>query len=303
MKKNIKTVTIGIPAYNEEANIGLLLDAVVQQKQKDFKLVKVIVISDASTDNTDDIVQKIGKNKKISFIKGHTRKGVSYRLNQIIKKSNSDILVILDADILPKGFYFLEKLVTPIINEEADLTSAALVEVTPANIVESILIISMQFKKQIFEEFRGGDNIYTCHGPARAFSKRLYKSLFLPQSIGQDAFTYLHCKFNQMKYCYVPKAKVIYRVPTNIGDHKKQSNRFDTSKRLFNNIFGESFVKKQYRLPFAIMLSKYSLNLWKHPIKMGLYTIIFLAMKLTFIFQSNKVSQTWEMVTSSKKLR
>ena len=58
MKKHKKlTVTIGIPAYNEEKNIGRLLRALLRQKTNGLSIKKIIVISDASTDKTSQIVR------------------------------------------------------------------------------------------------------------------------------------------------------------------------------------------------------------------------------------------------------
>jgi glycosyltransferase involved in cell wall biosynthesis len=48
MKKNM-TVTIGIPAYNEAANITSLLMALLAQNTPNFKLESIIVASDGST--------------------------------------------------------------------------------------------------------------------------------------------------------------------------------------------------------------------------------------------------------------
>jgi len=55
MKKLI-TVSIGIPAYNEEANIGKLLSSLIKQKEAGFIIKEIIVVSDQSTDKTDEIV-------------------------------------------------------------------------------------------------------------------------------------------------------------------------------------------------------------------------------------------------------
>ena len=46
------TVSVGIPAYDEEANIKSLLEAILQQRQENFILKSIIVVSDGSTDRT-----------------------------------------------------------------------------------------------------------------------------------------------------------------------------------------------------------------------------------------------------------
>jgi len=54
-------ITIGIPAYNEEKNIGNLLNDILNQKLEHNILEKILVISDNSTDKTDEIVSSFMK--------------------------------------------------------------------------------------------------------------------------------------------------------------------------------------------------------------------------------------------------
>ena len=49
---NTQSITIGIPAYNEEANIKYLLKLLLNQKIKNAAIHEVIVVSDGSTDGT-----------------------------------------------------------------------------------------------------------------------------------------------------------------------------------------------------------------------------------------------------------
>ena len=148
--KTKPTVTVGIPAYNEEKNIGNLLLELLNQKQSIFELEKVIVVSDGSTDGTVAKV-KIIKNPQVMVIDNLERKGKPYRLNQLFENSKSDTLVILDADTLLQDKLFLEKLMKPVIKQKADLTSAGIEELEPKTFIQKMLKASMDFKKFIFE--------------------------------------------------------------------------------------------------------------------------------------------------------
>jgi len=86
MKSKKLTVTIGIPAFNEEANIGFLLKDVLMQKTNSFKLTNILVSSDGSTDKTKFIVEAF-KDKRIKLLANIERKGQSYRQNQIMNIS------------------------------------------------------------------------------------------------------------------------------------------------------------------------------------------------------------------------
>ena len=53
------TVTIGIPSYNEAQNIGQLLESLLKQVSNSYILEKIIVCSDGSTDDTEQVVKKL----------------------------------------------------------------------------------------------------------------------------------------------------------------------------------------------------------------------------------------------------
>ena len=53
MRNNQKpTIEIGIPALNEEANIGYLIESLLKQDKSGYELKRILVSSDGSTDRT-----------------------------------------------------------------------------------------------------------------------------------------------------------------------------------------------------------------------------------------------------------
>src|SRR3989338_7410005 len=117
MKSPTIKVSVGIPAYNEEANIKNLLTALLGQKQDGFELLEIIVVSDGSSDKTADIVRSLN-NSLINLIEDKERLGQQARQNQILKMNGSDLLVIIEADTLPADDEFLVNLIKPLISEE-----------------------------------------------------------------------------------------------------------------------------------------------------------------------------------------
>jgi len=96
-------VSVGIMAFNEEKNIGRLLKALLSQEFKKVKIKEIIVVSDGSTDKTDEIVRRFMKKSKIvKLITRNKRKGKALAINRFIKTAKSEILVLESADTLPK---------------------------------------------------------------------------------------------------------------------------------------------------------------------------------------------------------
>ena len=91
-------VTILIAAYNEEDSIEETLKNKLDLNYPNEKL-EIIVISDGSTDRTDEIVQQY-VNKGVKLLKQEPRAGKTSALNMAVKLTESDILVFSDANSL-----------------------------------------------------------------------------------------------------------------------------------------------------------------------------------------------------------
>ncbi len=297
MKTNT-TVTIGIPAYNEAANIKYLLDELFAQDEDNFVLENVIVASDGSDDATVDIVKSYD-NSKIILFDNTDRKGQAARQNQIMQYSNSDILVLLNADIKLQDVHFISKLVNK-INEGADLVSSNMLGLPPRCFFESIITYCLELRNYSFERFNYGINVYTCHGAARAFSRRLYKVFEFGNSVGEDAHSYLFAKSKGFKYSYAANAICYIRCVSTYKDHVRQSTRNLNGMRNFRERFGEEFVNKEYRIPAKLVIKAGIVYFLKNPIKMIVYSVILVSAYISSYFIKN--SNTWVIAKSSKVL-
>lgn len=93
-------VSLIIPTYNVEKFIPETLESVRKQiaKPSDFEL---ILVDDASTDNTIEIINKEIKGmNNIKFFSRKENKGLAITRNQAIQKSKGKYIVLLDGDDL-----------------------------------------------------------------------------------------------------------------------------------------------------------------------------------------------------------
>lgn len=299
---NKSSLTIGIPAFNEEANINGLIMSIFEQEASTYYLEKIIVVVDACTDNTIEEILKI-KNRKIQLIINKQRRGKAYGLNLIAKEANTDILVHLDADILLKDKRTIENIIEPISVRGADLTSARVKEYWATSKFEEVLKISMVLKKEIFEHYNHGNNMYTCHGRARGLSKKLYKNMiFSPEIIAEDAFSYLYAVANGYKYLFAKKSNVHYRLPRTLADHKRQSVRFFNSYKQLKNIFGAKLMNTEGKLPKSIVVKYTFKYVLRYPITLFLYACILVKMKFNARIERMTTS-TWSVSKSSKSFK
>lgn len=102
-KKNITPhVCFIIPAYNEERLIEMKIQNTLELDYPADKL-EIVIVSDASSDRTDEIVRKHShKNKRIKLLRQQCRQGRTNAINLAFEKNKTEIFAISDADIMLK---------------------------------------------------------------------------------------------------------------------------------------------------------------------------------------------------------
>lgn len=99
MKKTKNSISIAIPAYNEEENMKLVLTDTLKNLPRYFKDYEIIVIDDGSTDNTGKIADKIAsKNSKTIKVIHQKNQGYSKAMLTGIKASKKDFVAYMPAD-------------------------------------------------------------------------------------------------------------------------------------------------------------------------------------------------------------
>jgi cellulose synthase/poly-beta-1,6-N-acetylglucosamine synthase-like glycosyltransferase len=95
------SISIIIPARNEEENIGACIEAILQQNYPP-ELIEVIVVDDHSTDDTAKIVKSFGKNVSYIDLSKHVGDDLnSYKKKALeigIANSKGQLIITTDAD-------------------------------------------------------------------------------------------------------------------------------------------------------------------------------------------------------------
>jgi glycosyltransferase involved in cell wall biosynthesis len=297
MKTKKYTLSIGIPAYNEESNIQNLLLQLSQQHITSLCLEKVIIYSDGSTDKTKKIASRF-RGLPIFVIAGKKRLGKANALNEIIKNISSDVLVILDADVLINDLFTIDHLATRLITDNLDLSAPRVEGLPNKSWISKMLMASLEFKLRLFELINHGNNIYTCHGRARAFSRRIYSRNIFKESINEDAYSYLYCIYHGYQYRYQNDLVIHYQLPRTHRDHALQSIRYFQSKNVSESEFGDEFVSRAYTIPKSLVMKALPLAIYKYPLLIPyIFIAVYLSIKSRF---SKRTENTWVVSQSSK---
>lgn len=107
-------ITCLIPAYNEAARIGAVLDAVAGHPM----IAEVIVIDDASTDATAAAAQREG----VELIRLEENRGKTWALSVGIAAARSGYLMLLDADLIGLTAADITALIAPVREGRAEMS-------------------------------------------------------------------------------------------------------------------------------------------------------------------------------------
>ncbi len=104
LEKEDKSIrcSIGIMAYNEEANISRTLHAVLAQQGPSMQIDEVIVVASGCTDRTVSIVSEMAlQEPRVRLYVQEKREGKASAINLFLKEATCEIAILIGADVIP----------------------------------------------------------------------------------------------------------------------------------------------------------------------------------------------------------
>jgi len=223
-------IVVVIPAYNEEKEIRTVLDSLENANYN------VIVVDDASTDNTYEVAGKsnaVVLQHLINRGQGAALKtGLTYALQQA-----ADIVVTFDADGQHQ-VADINTLVRPIIEKQAEV-------VLGSRFIAGSSAVNMPFYRKmilkmaiIFTRFASGLRITDTHNGLRAFSREALEKIRLKQDRMAHASEILDEIYkNKLSYKEVPVA--ISYTKYSITKESENKNPFAFGRILLKYLLGK----------------------------------------------------------------
>ena len=100
------TISVLMPVYNVEKYVAFAIESILSQTFEDYKL---LIIDDASTDHTLDVIYQY-HDKRIEVIKNHTNLGIANSLNKGLALIDSPYVARMDGDDIAKSTRFEKQL-------------------------------------------------------------------------------------------------------------------------------------------------------------------------------------------------
>lgn len=294
--KNTFTVSLGIMAYNEENNIGKLLEKLLLQKTNIANIIEIVVVASGCTDRTEDIVKEWNKkDERIKLIHQEKREGKASAINLFLKNAKGEIIILESADTIPAD-NAVEELVLKFIDEKVGAVGSYVI---PTKVKDNFL----GFYTNTFWMLHHKISLkYPKCGEMVAFRNILPEIAY---NTASDE-TWIIALLLQMKYeiAYAEGAIVYNKGPENIFDFLKQRRR---------HLCGYIHLKKELNFKPKTMDNFYVFKILLQNLRPSpkdiLFTIFVILLEATcrlialfdwYILGKNPY--IWEVATSTKKL-
>lgn len=221
--------SVGITAHNEEANIGRLLEAMLEQRLDQVEIAEIIVVASGCTDSTCDIAREFeAKDPRIKLLTQGQREGKVSAVNLFLQHAQEEICVLESGDTLP-GEESVENLVRMFRDPQLGMTGAHKVPVNvPNHVLGYLSHLRLTLEHGLCLEIpRLGEMI--------AFRKVFDR---IPPDVAMDeAFVEALMVQRGLQVRYAPDAMVYNMGPETLGDFIRQRRR---------NYAGHLHLKRKY---------------------------------------------------------
>lgn len=166
--KELPSVSVIIPAYNEEETIAKTMKSVLKSDYPDFE---IIIVDDGSSDNTLKIAKKFENEKIRVFHKENGGKGSA--LNFGLKLAKGKIIFTMDADttVNPKS---MKNMVRFFRDKQVMSVSPAIIIDKPRNILQRVQYMEYLLGLFLRKAFASLKSIYITPGAFSAYRKSFF---------------------------------------------------------------------------------------------------------------------------------
>jgi poly-beta-1,6-N-acetyl-D-glucosamine synthase len=231
--------SVGVTSYNEAANIGRLLDALLTQQLHDVQITEIIVVASGCTDDTVPIAQSyVAREPQIRLLIQPRREGKTAAINVFLAHAREDICVLESGDTVPADDA-VENLVRMFRDPAIGMTGAHKIPVnTPDHMVGFFTHLRLRMEHQLCLDIpRLGEmiafrKVFDCIPPDVAMDEAFVEALVIQRG---------------MSVRYAPDAVVYNTGPDTIRDFVRQRRRNHAGHLHLRSKYGYAVASIQHQ--------------------------------------------------------
>lgn len=218
------SVTVAIPAYNEEDTLEVTIDSVLETEYPGEKL-EVIVVNDGSTDRTEEVARKYDERGDITLI-NQENQGKGAALNNALEHASGELFACVDADSRLEE-NSLKNIVARMDEDTSAIASAMKVH-SPDNLLQKVQMVEYVvnvFSRKLFQKI---NSIHVTPGPLSIYRKDHIEEIggFDPQSRVEDQEICFRLQKKHRKLKHARDGEVYTVAPDNLKDYYRQRRRW-----------------------------------------------------------------------------
>ncbi len=215
------SVTVVIPAYNEEANVARAVGQVLGEPwPATCALDRVIVVDDCSTDGTRSIAEDMARrDARVVLVQNARRSGKNAGIRAAAAASRSDILAVVDADVLYAPGC-LARTIELLADNDTLMGVSCIIEPLPAQSwrerasrSQALLVAALKRRGHAYLSA-----VYAIKAPA-------FGALNIPDGVADDAYITCWLRAHNYRYAVCSDAVAYIRAATGLRDFAKQTLR------------------------------------------------------------------------------
>jgi poly-beta-1,6-N-acetyl-D-glucosamine synthase len=209
--------SVGVMAYNEEANIAQALESILGQDLTAGRIAEAIVVASGCEDRTAEIVAEIAAHdRRVRLIEQPCREGKASAINLFLAAARSPVLLMVSADVIVK-----EGTIDSLLRHFSDPTVGMVGgHPTPVNSEASFLGHAVHLQWRLHDRIaRDSPKL----GEIVAF-RNVVPNIPIDTAVDEISIQALVTQL-QYRLVYDPEAVVYNRGPTTVGDFLRQRRR------------------------------------------------------------------------------
>lgn len=243
------SVAIGIPAYNEQGRIGLLLRQILYQNNS---VDEIILNTGGSTDGTREevisVIKRYNASHLIKIVDNNERTGKAGALDEILKNSTSDIVIFLDGDVKLHNKCFDEILKPFLFNNSVGVVggNVASLNADKEGLFSFISKLERQMHHELCVDLMREGKPPKVNGTFFAV-KRNAISCLPRHVVSDDEYVSWNAQRKGYRVVYAPKALVYTKDPENFKDYIVKRRRIFVGHFLIKKTIGYTVPTTRFR--------------------------------------------------------